>query len=92
MTRELAKLRHGRSTRQHRERGAGPVCNAARGNCKLGHSRTAVRERPTLVKERNRRIREYNSTREFETVDALVAEIYADIVEDFEMGLEYFEE
>ena len=30
--------------------------------------------------------------REFETVDALVAEIYADIVEDFEMGLEYFEE
>jgi hypothetical protein len=27
--------------------------------------------------------------REFETVDALVAEIYTDIVEDFEMGLEY---
>eukprot|EP01046_Picozoa_sp_COSAG06_P106512 COSAG06_NODE_52797_length_303_cov_2.431373_1_plen_50_part_01 len=50
MTRELAKLRHGRSTRQHRERGAGPVCNAARGNCKLGHSGTAVPERPTLVK------------------------------------------
>ena len=62
MTRELAKLRHGRSTRQHRERGAGPVCNAARGNCKLGHPGTAVPERPTLVKERNRRIREYNST------------------------------